>query len=393
MREIFLFIVVTIAIKASAQVSPKQPSLSPAAKIIFKNVKTKLTNDEKNFFAKGVYIQTADKTKLTVDEHGEDQGAMAVEIYPTDLNKDSIEEIFIRTSGTFFGQWLPDLNLYIKNKNGKYLLQEGVSAPRLYVHATGFDGYPDLIGGLPEGPGFDKPKGGVDTYRWDGNKYKLYKKSQASLKTDKSIEEVISPAYVKTLTANAAGNDVTTTQSKKEGLAANGTKTKNETIDVTPMAEMLFSGVKTKLSNAEKNDLVHKTGISAADTMAKTKKGKSKITFAVYPTDLNNDGTEEIFLEVTTTPIGIPLHNFYFYAKDFSGTYQPLPGKIGQGVKMILNGKSGYPDLINGLPGLGRQIWSWDGTTYRLQQTTNSSTNIQYRTKDIDKASMEYTGR
>jgi len=58
-----------------------------------------------------------------------------------------------------------------------------------------------------------------------------------------------------------------------------------------------------------------------------------------------------------------------------------------------LNGKSGYPDLINGVPGLVREIWSWDGKAYRLQQTLNSSINIQYKTKDIEKASMEYTGK
>lgn len=391
MKQALLLIAVTIAIKAYAQVSSKQPPLSPAAKIIFKNVKTKLNNEEKNFFAKGFYIQTADKTRLTVDDHGEDQGFMEVEIYPTDLNKDSVEEIFTRTSGTFFGQSLTDLNLYIKDKNGKYVLQEGASSPRLYVHAPGFGGYPDLIGGLPEGPGFDKPKGGVDTYRWDGNKYKLYKKNQVSLKTDKSIEEVISPAYVKTLPANVTENNAAITRENNQALPAVEMK-KSEAAGLTPLAALLFSNIKTKLNDAEKNDLTQKTGITPADT-ARTKKGKPKTMFTIYPTDLNNDGKEEIFLEVTTSPLGIQSHNFYFYAKDNSGKYQPLPGKIGQGVKIILNNKSGYPDLINGIPGLARQVWSWDGRTYRLQQTMGSSISLQYKTKDIDKASIEYTGQ
>ena len=34
-----------------------------------------------------------------------------------------------------------------------------------------------------------------------------------------------------------------------------------------------------------------------------------------------------------------------------------------------------------------------NGKAYRLQQTLNSSINIQYKTKDIDKASEEYTSK
>ena len=191
-----------IAFIVTHKVNAQQAALSPAAKIVFKDVKSKLTNAEKNFFAKGVYVQSKDKNALTVDENGEDQGVLAVEIYPTDLNKDGIEEIFTRTSGSFFGQGLPDLTLYIKNKNGQYILQDGVSSPRLYVHGQGVQGYPDLIGGQPEEPGFNHPVQKVDTYRWDGTKYKLYKKNQSPLRTDKSIDEEVSPAYVKTLSSH-----------------------------------------------------------------------------------------------------------------------------------------------------------------------------------------------
>ena len=376
-----------ITIKINAQ----QAALTPAAKIIFKDVKSKLTTEEKNFFSDGVYVQKQDKTRLTVDADGEDQGVMGVEIYPTDLNKDGIEEIFTRTSGTFFGQGLQDLNMYVKNKSGKYIVQEAVSSPRLYVHGPGVEGYPDLIGGQPEEPGFNHPVMKVDTYRWDGTNYKLYKKNQQPLRTDKSIDEVISPAYVKMLPANTAGNNVSPTR-PGNGLATTPPANTSENTPLSPMAAMLFSNVKTKLTVAEKNDVAQKTGITAADTLAKTKKGKPKVVFIIYPTDLNNDGTEEVFLCVTTSALGIPIKNYYFYAKDQSGKYQPLPGKTGQGFKILLNGRSGYPDLINGVPGLTRELWSWDGRTYRLQQKIAGNANVPYKTKDIEKASGEYTG-
>lgn len=78
-------------------------------------------------------------------------------------------------------------------------MQEGVSSSRLYVHGTGVDRYPDLIGRQPEEPGFNHPVMKVDTYRWNGTSYMLYKKNQSPLSTDKSIDEEISAADVKTL--------------------------------------------------------------------------------------------------------------------------------------------------------------------------------------------------
>ena len=394
MKYFFLLMAFTFANKAYTQIATKEKvALSPAAKIIFKIVKTKLANEEKNFFSKGMYVQTADKTRLTMDEHGEDQGFTEVEIYPADLNKDGIEEIFTRTSGTFFGQCKQDLGLHIKDNSSKYIPQENVSSTSFFARVTGNGGYPDLIGGPPECPGFEKMPTKFDVYRWDGKKYKMYQHNQSHLKTDKSIEEVISPAYAKTVAANSMENNTAVNPATNESLPATEIKAKSETEALTPMATMLFNNVKTKLSNAEKNDLIQKTGITATDTLAKTKKGKPKTAFTIYPTDLNNDGTEEIFLCVTTSPLGIALNNYFFYAKDYSGKYQPLPGKMGQGVKIILNGKSGYPDLINGVPGLAREIWSWDGKAYRLQQTLKISINIQYKTKDIDKASEEYAGK
>ncbi len=55
------------------------------------------------------------------------------------------------------------------------------------------------------------------------------------------------------------------------------TETKNETAGLTPMASMLFSNVKIKLNDAEKNDLIQKTGITPADSLAITKKASQKL--------------------------------------------------------------------------------------------------------------------
>lgn len=396
MKNFLLLITLLISAKTYAQVEDKnrdavkdKATLSPAARIIFMKVKTKMSNEEKNFFSQGVFVQSGDKSLLTVDPNGEDQGVLDVEIYPTDLNKDGNEEIFTRTSGTFFGQWLQELSLYIKNKSGQYVIQKDVSAPRFYARWPGVGGYPDLVGGAPEGPGFNNPKGPINMYRWDGNTYKLFKKNQVNLKTDKSIEDIMSPEYAKTLPAVAAATSSAPGNQSATLPAATPTNATGEPTTLNPLAIMLFRNVKSKLSDNEKNELALKTGITAADTLAKTKKGKPKIMFTIYPTDLNKDGTEEIFLCSTTSPLGIPIKNFYFFAKDLTGKYQPLPGKIGRGAKIILNGKAGYPDLIN----LSGEMWSWDGRAYHLRQKINNNVNLPYKTEDIDDVSLKYTGK
>ncbi len=70
MKYFFLLIAFGITIRINAQ----QVALTPAAKIVFKDVKSKLTHVEKNLFSNGVYVQKQDRTRLTVDPNGEDQG-------------------------------------------------------------------------------------------------------------------------------------------------------------------------------------------------------------------------------------------------------------------------------------------------------------------------------
>lgn len=390
----------------NTQVSKKQTPLSPAAKIIFRDIPTLLSNEEKNFFAEDIRVEDAEYITLllVVDSTEEYMPRVEVFISPTDLNKDGIEEIFIQQNSDYFGREESDLQLYIKDKSGEYIFQD-MSSAHWHTRATGFGGYPDLIGDdrAHIGGGWDqtKPVTKFDTYRWNGKAYKLYKKAQPHLSSDKSIE-VISWAYVISLPviaediveeqSMARGNEGSTEilEKKPESIAAKGTKT--ETSSLTPMAALLFANVKSRLSDAEKNEVVAKAGITPADTLEKTKKGKPKKVFTVYPTDINSDGTEDIFICVTTSLLGIPQNNYYFFAKDGYGNYQPAPGKIGNGVRVLMNGKSGYPDLIAGAPGLHREIWSWNGGTYFLVQRISGNTPIPYQTMDIDKASLGYAG-
>ena len=101
--------------------------LSPTAKLLFKNIKCKLTDSEKN--------QIADLTGFALSGKTDEPFAMDKESldYPysaavtiTDMNKDGMEEVFIQYGNTFTsGNTGQSIALFIKDKQGVYKLNLG----------------------------------------------------------------------------------------------------------------------------------------------------------------------------------------------------------------------------------------------------------------------------
>lgn len=371
---------------------------------VFQNVKTKMTERERMLFTKDVVIQYRDNidTSLKYEYEGsgitDDMPIAALDIFPVDLNKDGVEEVFMRLNTTFFGPWLAQLNLFIKNKSGQYVLQDSISEPRLFVRTTGFGGYPDLIGAPPEGPGSYKIPTKFNVYRWNGKSYQLYKHDQPYVKSDLSVEEDVGPAYQASLPNSLLRGNVVfdkpgikSTPLADEALTTTA-KTASATTEaeLTPLATALFKSAQTKLSAAQKNEVAYLTGVKPDEINAKNRNGKLKYGFDIYPLDLNKNGTEEIFLCITTKPLGIPMHTYYFYTLNNLGHYQPSPGVIGQGVKILLNRVAEFPDLICGATLGDHQVWRWNGQAYRLAQTIKAGLAIDYPTKSIEDASKEY---
>lgn len=154
--------------------APTTPAekLTPAAAALFKGCKTTLNNGDKN----AIQVLSGYQSKT------ED-----IQLYPTDLNYDGIEEIFIQEFNfEMYGNAGAMTTLYIKNNAGKFEKQEDASAPYLSIRKTSNKGYPDLIAG---GPGFR-----FSVYRWNGTRYEVFKMDQPTASTDKMIDEV-SKAY------------------------------------------------------------------------------------------------------------------------------------------------------------------------------------------------------
>lgn len=191
---LLFFFMILSPILLEAQSKENNTSLSPEAKYIFQYVKTKLNIAEKNFFGEGYklkYDAESNDTSLYFfdkDDTTLNDETVSVYISPVDLNKDGVEEIFIQDQSGFFGPQIQDQTFYIKNNKGDYVLQKDVSSPGFFARATSFGGYPDLIGGAGGGPGFNyKVPTRFNVYRWDGKEYKLFKKNQPHLKTDRLI--------------------------------------------------------------------------------------------------------------------------------------------------------------------------------------------------------------
>ena len=93
-------------------------ALSEGATLLFKNTKSKLTNEEKSWLFKQLnFTLSKDKNKFMSDEYEVD-----VQPYVTDMNKDGKEEVFIvMQSSALFGNKEQDFMLYIKNNKGDFV--------------------------------------------------------------------------------------------------------------------------------------------------------------------------------------------------------------------------------------------------------------------------------
>ena len=146
-----------------------QPSaLSKGAALLFKNIKTKISDAEKNkvFDSLGFKL-SKDAKQFILDAESADYPFDAF-VYPTDLNKDGIEEIFIAFGNTYTsGNTGSSIVVFIADKKAVYRMNLGFPGTLPDALATSNLGYPDLLIG---GPGMEFP-----VWRWNGKAYDYFK--------------------------------------------------------------------------------------------------------------------------------------------------------------------------------------------------------------------------
>lgn len=160
-----MFLIVVLIFISSGCFAQK---LTEGASLLFKNVKTKLTITEKNEIYTSLNLKLTKNKKQFTDKADtrESNPYDEIDIFPTDLNKDGKEEIFV-SMNSLAGNSGFALKVFIKNLSGKYNanILEGLLPQALTSSA---EGYPDLMLSVPDMPS--------PIYHWNGTQYVLYKK-------------------------------------------------------------------------------------------------------------------------------------------------------------------------------------------------------------------------
>lgn len=184
----------TAANKSSTINSADSNMLSKGAALLFKNVKSKLTASEKNKIFDSLKLKVSkDGKQFIVDDEAADYPFDAL-VYPTDLNKDAKEEVFIVYGNSYTsGITGSSVIVFIADKNGVYKTNLNFPGVLPDALATINSGYPDLLIG---GPGMEFP-----VWRWNGKAYDYFKevKDADYDKLKKTSIEDLSKTYAGTI--------------------------------------------------------------------------------------------------------------------------------------------------------------------------------------------------
>lgn len=137
-------------------------------------------------------------------------------------------------------------------------------------------------------------------------------------------------------------------------------------------AKLLFTRVKTKMTDVEKNQIAKLSGaVLAEDKQSFTVEGESA-EVGVYPLDLNNDGSEEVFVIIGSSFMyGNNGQGFYFLVKDQSGNYKSVLNFPGIPSLIQTKGKL-MPAVQIGGPGFVFPVYDWNGSQYVLIKNYNT---------------------
>lgn len=162
---------------------------------------------------------------------------------------------------------------------------------------------------------------------------------------------------------------------------------------LSPGAALLFKDVKTSATTAEKNKLYKQLGLE----LSPDKKGfiitEYPVQTSVYPTDMNKDGQEELFIGLGSVALyGNIGESYSLYIKDKAGAFQMDPVFSGSGRPAVLSMKNlGYPDLLIGGPGFEFPVYRWNGRKYVWHRKMKDAALTNDNNTDIDQYSKAFT--
>lgn len=143
-------------------------------------------------------------------------------------------------------------------------------------------------------------------------------------------------------------------------------------------AGLLFHQVKTKLTAAEKHSIYHQLGFLVSDDgkrfIADEDAADYPFDAMVYPTDLNGDGQEEIFVVFGNGfTSGATGSTVVLFIKDAKGKYQSNLGFPGVLPEVIGTTPKPFPDLLIGGSGFEFPVWKWQNGEYVFSRSVKEA--------------------
>ena len=163
-------------------------------------------------------------------------------------------------------------------------------------------------------------------------------------------------------------------------------------------AEQLFGQTNSRLTAAQKQDIFSKTGFRpAADGKQFIMEGDERAEFPfeaqLYPTDLNGDGKEEVFiLYGNSFTSGHTGSSIMLFVPDARGSYQLNLGFPAAMIYALPGIQGRYPDLAIGGPGSRYPVWRWNGQEYDYHGQMNENQLQATKSRSMDEISAAYTG-
>ncbi len=166
----------------------------------------------------------------------------------------------------------------------------------------------------------------------------------------------------------------------------------NNNINLSAGAQLLFRNVKTKLSIGEKNKIFSDLNLEVSKDKKEFIADGFSIETHVYPTDMNKDSIEEIFVVLSSIPVyGNAGEQFFLYVKNPSGEYQRQP-KIDGGVAAFLSTQSfNYNDILIHLQGTKYSVWKWNGQNYIHDKNIKNKELRRMKSTPVSEFSKNYT--
>lgn len=130
---------------------------------------------------------------------------------------------------------------------------------------------------------------------------------------------------------------------------------------------LLFAKSGSRLTDAEKKLVFQELGLKLMPDGKTLMSEDFEVEARVYPTDLNADGKEDVFVVMSSAALyGNTGQGYALFLKNAAGSYTQQ-NEGGAGIPAVLKTKNmGFPDLLVGGPGFEHPVYRWNGREYKL---------------------------